>query len=92
MKKIVLIVVMVLFASLVYANDTDFTKTYEGRGVVTFNHTTHSSDPESCVGCHSVFDVDGVMTKDFGHKVCKTCHKSVGKKVAPTTCTGCHVK
>ena len=91
MKKVLVVILLVMFAGSVYGSDTDFTKTYDSRGVITFNHTTHSSDPESCVGCHDAYkEFGGEMNKNFGHKVCKTCHKSVEN--APTTCTGCHVK
>lgn len=93
MKKIMVVILLVMFAGSVFGSEIDFTKTYESRGVVTFNHTTHSSDPESCIGCHDLFGTFGSeMNKDFGHKGCKDCHKQLKEGMAPTACNGCHVK
>ena len=93
MKKIVLLVMLLMFSGSVFGNDVDFTKTYDSRGVVTFNHTIHATDPDNCVECHEKFDsFGGEMNKDFGHKVCKSCHKQLENKTAPTSCRDCHVK
>jgi len=94
MKKMLLIVLVVLLSvGVSLSAGTNFTKTYNAKnGVVTFNHGVHSSK-DKCISCHTELDsFGGVVNKDFGHKVCKSCHRSSGLKSAPTFCTGCHKK
>lgn len=93
MKKILMVILLVMFAGSVYGVEIDFLSTYTSRGVVTFDHTMHSAEPDSCVVCHDLLEsFGGEVNKDFGHKGCKDCHKLLESKVAPTTCTACHVK
>ena len=101
---IYLAVIFILFTTSLavvaptFANggDPNFTKVYEtNKGVVTFNHENHVAVFGSCEHCHveRMEGFDG-MTKDFAHKVCKSCHREVKsiKPDAPTKCSGCHVK
>lgn len=76
------------------SDDPTFTKVYENsKGVVTFNHTLHSENIPDCKTCHVIKDVPLVVNKDFGHDVCKACHKNqINNDNAPTKCNGCHVK
>lgn len=99
MKKLVTILAVVLLATASFADvgDPNFTKTYEtSKGVITFNHYAHSVNMEDCAFCHGVLEqFDNVVSKDFGHKGCKACHKRVNDNEganAPTKCSGCHVK
>jgi len=94
MKKmmVILMVLVMVISTIGYAtDDVDFTRTYVGRGTVTFNHKIHASLSNKCEQCHDLLNTYGGVTKDFGHKVCKTCHKTAGGN-APVTCTGCHIK
>jgi len=94
MKKITFFVICICilgFSSLSFGDDLGFTKVFTGakRAPVTFNHLSHLK--QDCVGCHTERNAAGGVTKDLGHKFCKSCHKSVGGE-APTKCAGCHVK
>lgn len=90
MRKFILIILLVFLSTMVYADNVDFTKEYTGKGVVTFNHTTHSKLTD-CEVCHNPMKKNGV-DKKFSHKVCRGCHKIDTTKKAPTKCNGCHKK
>jgi len=83
------ILLLTLVVGFSYADDLGFSKTYTGakRAPVTFNHLSHLK--QDCVGCHTERNAAGGVTKDFGHKFCKSCHKSAA---GPTKCAACHVK
>lgn len=92
----VVVALTTLGAGFVHASDLDpnFTKTYESKkGVVTFNHTAHSTAYE-CAVCHDAEMTPSliVVDKEYGHKTCKSCHKAVKVDTAPTKCNGCHIK
>ncbi|MEJ2200195.1 MAG: cytochrome C [Desulfuromonadaceae bacterium] len=87
MKKLLLAVALVAFAAgSAFAADV---YTYEGKGVVTFNHKTHG-DSLGCDACHQGEPAKIELTKNSAHKeACKDCHKEKG---GPTKCNDCHVK
>ena len=94
----VILVLMVAGASFVKAGDLDpnFIKTYEAsKGTVTFNHTVHSTTLPDCRVCHSTEIPETIeVTKDWGHKMCKGCHKEsiATAPNSPVRCNGCHIK
>lgn len=99
MKKFVsILIILLLFCTPVFAvGDPNFVKTYNtSKGVITFDHYAHSVNMNDCAYCHGLLeDFDNTVSKDFGHKPCKACHKSVNATEnanAPVTCTGCHIK
>jgi len=98
MKRLVMVILLVVMLSgmsFAIEGNIDFVKTYEGRGVVTFDHKLHTENQygQDCEVCHKLLDVyGGSVNKDFGHKVCKSCHKTTHNGNAPVTCTECHVK
>jgi len=69
--------------------DLGFAKVFQGEkhGTVTFDHLSHIK--QDCVKCHTAKLEAGGVTKDFGHKFCKACHKAEN---GPTKCKECHVK
>jgi cytochrome c553 len=89
MKKLVAVVLMVLFvASVAVAADMMTMKSKQGD--VTFNHKVHGETAE-CKTCHGE-GTPGKLTlgKDPAHKLCKGCHET--KKAGPTKCPDCHKK
>ncbi|OHB28743.1 MAG: cytochrome C [Desulfuromonadaceae bacterium GWC2_58_13] len=87
MKKLLVVVMLATFAAApAFAADV---YTYEGKGVVTFNHKTHA-DSLGCEACHQGEPAKIELTKDSAHKeACKDCHTAKG---GPTKCNECHVK
>lgn len=87
MKKLLVAVMITAFAATsALAADV---VTYEGKGVVTFNHKGHA-DKLGCEACHQGEPAKIEVTKDSAHKaVCKDCHTAKG---GPTKCNDCHVK
>ena len=87
MKKLLVVVMLAAFvAAPAFAADVI---TYEGKGVVTFNHKAHA-DKLGCEACHQGEPAKIEVTKDSAHgAVCKDCHKEKG---GPTKCNECHVK
>jgi primosomal protein N' len=87
MKKLLVLVMLATFvAAPAFATDV---VTYEGKGVVTFNHKGHA-DKMACDACHEGEPAKIEVTKDSAHKaVCKDCHTAKG---GPTKCNECHVK
>ena len=90
-KLLVVIIALMLTCAGAYAGgNPDFTKTYDNtKGVVTFNHTTHSSTLPDCFVCHEGEPETIAVDKGYAHITCKSCHKVME---GPKTCTGCHVK
>jgi hypothetical protein len=92
MKRIVVLVVLVLFvASPVIAADMVTLKAKMGD--VTFNHKAHS-EQNACKTCHPTepagkFSLGG---KEPAHKLCTGCHAE--KKMGPQSskCMDCHKK
>ncbi len=89
MKKVVAVIVMVLFvAGMAAAADMMTVKSKTGD--VTFNHKVHG-DSQTCAACHGS-GTPGKLTlnKDSAHKMYKGCHDS--KKAGPSKCFDCHKK
>ncbi|TRO80283.1 cytochrome c3 family protein [Trichloromonas acetexigens] len=87
MKKLLVVAMLAAFAAApAFAADV---YTYEGKGVVTFDHKGHA-DKLGCEACHQGEPAKIEVTKDSAHKdVCKNCHTEKG---GPTKCNDCHVK
>lgn len=96
MKKILVVLLAIALTCTPVLANPDFTKTYEtSKGVVTFNHTVHSTTLPDCRVCHSTEIPETIeVTKDWGHKMCKGCHKESISTApnSPVRCNGCHVK
>ena len=89
MKKMVAIVVMVLFVASA-AGAADMMTIKSKTGNVTFNHKVHG-DTATCTPCHGTgTPAKLTLGKDTAHKMCKGCHES--KKAGPTKCMDCHKK
>lgn len=86
MKKLLVVAMLAVFAAApAFATDV---YTYEGKGVVTFDHKGHA-DKMGCDACHQGEPAKIEVTKDAAHKdVCKNCHTEKG---GPTKCNDCHV-
>lgn len=93
MKKLVFLMVLFAFIGVnwaIAANNGAEVMTFENKkGTITFQHKAHQDKLGDCSKCHEGTPGKFEMTKDFGHKTCKACHKEMG---APTKCDGCHVK
>ena len=90
MKKVLAIVLMILFvvASLAIAADTRTMPSKTGN--VTFNHKVHG-EKVGCNACHTEgTPAKLTLGKDSAHKLCKGCHET--KKAGPTKCMDCHKK
>ncbi len=89
MKKLLAIVLMVLFVASV-AVAVEMVTMKAKTGDVTFNHKVHGEKNE-CKTCHGE-GTPGKLTlgKDSAHKLCKGCHDT--KKAGPTKCFDCHKK
>ncbi|HSQ78700.1 MAG TPA: cytochrome c3 family protein [Nitrospirota bacterium] len=90
MKKVLAIVLMVLFVVASAAVAADMITMSAKTGDVTFNHKVHG-DSVGCKACHGE-GTPGKLTlgKDAAHKLCKGCHDT--KKAGPTKCMDCHKK
>ena len=90
MKKVLAIVLMVLFVVASVAVAEDMMTMKAKTGDVTFNHKVHG-DSVGCPACHGE-GTPGKLTlgKDAAHKLCKGCHDT--KKSGPTKCMDCHKK
>jgi len=91
MKKLIILLVFLFIASITFAAEftpLSFEKTFEAKmGNVTFNHQVHKT--QDCVACHTAINENKGVDKSFGHKFCKSCHKT---NDGPTKCKECHVK
>lgn len=87
MKKFLVVMMLVAFAATsAIAADV---VTYEGKGVVTFNHKAHG-EKLGCEKCHEGEPAKITVDKAAAHgDTCKNCHKAEG---GPTKCNDCHVK
>ena len=94
MKRLLIMLMLVAFVGASIAIAADMgpeVMTFENsKGTITFPHKAHQDKLSGdCTKCHEGTPGKFEVTKDFGHKTCKTCHKDMG---APTKCSGCHVK
>lgn len=69
---------------------------YAGKGTVTFDHKTHGEKLD-CATCHTTATPEkiAITNKKEGHDLCLACHKAEkknGNKLAPTSCSKCHIK
>ncbi len=89
MRKVLVVVVMVLFVAAV-AGAADMVTMKSKTGDVTFNHKVHG-EKDGCKACHGE-GTPGKLTlgKDAAHKLCKGCHET--KKAGPAKCFDCHKK
>lgn len=90
MKWLVPVIIIVATSSFA-ADNPEILKFKNG---VTFAHRTHQTYQKSeCKVCHrKAGEVPGHIegfSKDFAHRMCKTCHAM--KKAGPASCKGCHI-
>ena len=83
MRKIFIALLIILFFCG-FSNAVEnfnFTKKYESRiGNVTFDHGNHAITMKNCSNCHQLLEqYGGKVNKDYGHDVCKECHRSINK-------------
>ncbi len=89
MKKLIIMIMLVTFASVGVAIAADNVVYENKKGNVTFDHKTHSEAME-CSKCHEGTPAKIAIDKASAHKdACKTCHKAMG---GPTKCNDCHKK
>jgi hypothetical protein len=90
MKKMIILMMLITFASVGVAIAVD-TVVYEAKkGNVTFNHKAHSEVVGDCAKCHEGEPAKIEIDKASAHKdACKTCHKEMS---GPTKCNDCHKK
>lgn len=84
MKKLVLVLSLVAFASTAFAADV-----LKFKRNVEFNHKAHQASVGDCKKCHEQAPgkIEG-FGKDWAHKNCKGCHTDMKK--GPTACKECH--
>ena len=90
MKRLVVMLMVLVFVGMGVAIAADSVVYEATQGKVTFNHKAHS-DKFACKECHgAVAPAKIAMTKDLAHKAgCKDCHAAKG---GPTKCGDCHKK
>jgi hypothetical protein len=90
MKKLVLIMAMLTFVGVNVAIAADVVVYENSKGNITFNHKAHQERVAGdCTKCHEGTPAKIAVDKDFGHNVCKACHKEMN---GPTKCNDCHKK
>ena len=94
MKRLVIMMMLLAFVSVNIAfaasNGAEVMTFENTKGTITFQHKAHQERlGGDCTKCHEGTPGKFGITKDFGHKTCKTCHKTMN---GPTKCSGCHVK
>jgi len=90
MKKLILIMMLLAFVSVAVATASDSVVYENSKGNVTFNHKAHQEKlGGDCSKCHQGEPAKIEVNKDYGHNVCKACHKEMN---GPTKCNDCHKK
>ena len=93
MKKLVIMMMLLTFVGVTFAfaanNGAEVITFENSKGTVTFQHKAHQERLGDCAKCHEGTPAKFEVTKDYGHKTCKACHK---KTAGPTKCSACHVK
>jgi len=89
MKKLIIMMLLIAFASAGVAIAADTVVYDASKGNVTFNHKAHAEKLGDCSKCHEGEPAKIAVDKDFAHKTCKGCHKEMN---GPTKCNDCHKK
>lgn len=88
MKKMLVLAMLVAFATTAFAADT--VTLVAKNGNITFDHKAHQGKME-CKVCHGEgTPAKIVLDKDKAHALCKDCHTT--KNAGPTKCADCHKK
>ncbi|TLM62984.1 MAG: cytochrome C [Deltaproteobacteria bacterium] len=90
MKKMIVMLMVLVFVGVGAAIAGDVVTYEASQGKVTFDHKGHQDKLKDCAKCHQGKPAKIDVTKDVAHKdLCKKCHQEMG---GPTKCGDCHKK